>query len=364
MKIALFLASLALLIGCKAKSNCTDVQNLLDPSNEIRLEAKQMNVAGIAFPQYFEIIGNHCVIIDTKADEFLKLVNMKSNEFLKSFGRKGQGPGEFVYAASILPDRGDKGCFWIYDSQLRRLSKFSIQSLLHDQCLPEKIVKLQPANGGYINQMKIIPGGQLLGVGLFSKGRIAVYAQNGEFIKTIGRLPVEPEKEGQAVNYSHAFMGSMAYRDNSREIFVATRLGTIIEKYDMTGIMKATYIGPEAFFPEFDRVQTGEGVTITYNEKTRNGYLDICYSKKWDKLFLLYSGKYKFDKEGKIQDAGGDIVYIMDSCGAIENKLKLNREIYQLRISDDGRVMYGSSDAGLIQFEMQGGHEGWDLKNH
>lgn len=356
-KLTLFL-TMVFLLGCSQKRNYDNFQKISRPSVRMRLNAKKIEVTGMNIPFTFEIVGDYCIVIDIKSDEFVKLIDLKTSRILKSFGRKGQGPDEFIAASSILPDIQNKNCFWIYDPQLKRLSKFAIRSLLKGQSSPEEIIKLQMSNGGYINQLILTSDSQLLGIGYFLEGRIAIHDMDGRFIKNIGRIPVEPKNKSLIMNYSHAYSGSMAVRDVSKEIFVAIKLGSIIEKYDMNGELMATYVGPETFYPEYKIVQTGMGSTITYNEKTRVGYIDICYSKKRDRLFLLYSGRYKFDKKRKLRTNGGDIVFVMDGNGRIEAEIELANNIYQLRVSDDGNTLFGTFADGIHMFELSDQHGG------
>jgi hypothetical protein len=358
MKKLALLVSLVFLIGCSEKSNYENYQKISSPPRKIRLKAKKIEMAGINIPYTFEILGKYCIVFDIKSDEFVKIVDLESNRLLRSFGRKGQGPDEFIAVSSILPDIKNKDCFWIYDAQLKRLSKFDIRSLIKGHSNPEEIIKLQMNNSGYINQLLLTPSSQLLGIGFFLKGRIAIYAMDGRFIKNIGRIPVEPNNESFAMNYSHAFSGNIAVRDESKEVFIAIKLGSIIEKYNMNGDLIATYVGPETFYPEYNIVQTGMGPTMTYNEKTRVGYIDICYNKKRDRIFLLYSGRYKFDKARNLRTNGGDIIYVMDANGKFEAEYELTNNIYQLRVSDDGNVLFGTFETGLYKFELNDQHGG------
>ncbi|MFW6130698.1 MAG: BF3164 family lipoprotein, partial [Atribacterota bacterium] len=89
--------------------------------------------------------------------------------------------------------------------------------------------------------------------------------------------------------------------------------------------------------------------TMTYNKKTRFGYLDICYCKNLDRLFLLYSGKYQYNKENK-EPNSSNIIYVLDNNGIIIEQIELDKEVYQMTISDDGSTIFGVTESEILKF--------------
>ena len=138
----------------------------------------------------------------------------------------------------------------------------------------------------------------------------------------------------------------------SETIFIATLYGDLVEQYDIEGNLLTTFFGPDSFFPEYEIVPAGNGYSMTYNEKTRFGYLDICYNEKLDRLFLLYSGKYQYNKKNQKANYS-NIIYVLDPKGTIIEQIELDEEIYEMAISDDGSTLYGLTGTEIIYFEYE-----------
>ena len=344
---------LTIYTGCSdkfGKYNYINYKKLKRPNNTVKLRSTVVNKFEIYRPSRLEIIGNYLLLADTKADKMIKIIDLKSYELLKSFGSKGQGPDEFIGVSQIIPDQKDNNTFWIYDVSTRNLKKFNISTVLNNDSYLEEIIRISSENSGIPTQLIFAPDNKILGVGLFFKGRISIYDMSGGYIRSIGKIPVILENERFASQHSHGFIGNFIFKDRSREIFIATRLGSIIEKYNIYGNLISTFYGPDLFFPEYKIVPAGEYYTMTYNNKSRFGYLDICYNKKLDRLFLLYSGEYQYNKENNRPNFS-NIIYILDNKETIVEQIELDKEIFQMNISDDGSTIFGLSETEILKFE-------------
>jgi hypothetical protein len=351
-KLIIFLIiSLIIFTGCSDKSgkyNYINYKELKRPNNTVKkLHSTVVNKYDVYTPGALAIINNYLLFIDYKADELIKINDLKSYKLLKSFGRLGQGPSEFIGASEIIPSPKDKNIFWIYDFSTQNLKKFNINKVLNNEFNPEEIIQIKGGNG-IATQLIITPDNEILGIGLFFKGRISIYNMSGDFIRSVGKIPVILKNERFASQNSHGFTGRFILKNESKEIFIATKHGAIVEKYNIgNGKLISTFYGPDSFFPEYEIVQVGEHYTMTYNKKTRFGYLDICYNKKLDRLFLLYSGEYQQNKGANFSN----IVYVLNNKGTIIEEIELDNEIIQMAISDDGSTIFGVSRNEILKFE-------------
>jgi len=353
MSILFLIISLIIFTGCSdkfEKYNYINYKKLKRPNNKVKLHSTVVNKYIIYRPSSIAIINNYLLLIDVKADEMIKINDLKSYKLLKSFGRLGQGPSEFIGASQIIPDQKDKNMFWIYDITARKLKKFIINKILNDNSDPVKIIRIKGEKG---NPFRIVvtKDNKILGTGNFFKGRISIFNMSGDFIRSVGKIPVIFKNERFASQHSHGFTGKFIFKNESKEIFIATRHGAIVEKYNIgNGKLISTYYGPDSFFPEYKIEPAGQYYTMTYNKKTRFGYIDICYNKKLDRLFLLYSGKYQYNKENKKANFS-NIIYALDNKGTIIEQIELDREIFQMTISDDGSTFFGLSETEILKFE-------------
>lgn len=259
-------------------------KKLKRPDYTVKLHSTVVNKFDID-PSTLEIINNCLILAESRSDEIIKIIDLRSNELLKSFGGKGQGPDEFIGARQIISDPKENNIFWIYDISTRNLKKFNIHNVLNNDSYPEKVIRLPSEKSGIPSQLIFTPDNKILAVGLFFKGRISIYDMSGVYIRSIGKIPVTLKNERFAAQHSHGFIGKFIFKEKSKEIFLATRLGSIVEKYSIDGNLISTFHGPDSFFPEYEIVPAGEYYTMTYNNKSRFGYLDICYKRNWIEYF-------------------------------------------------------------------------------
>ncbi|HEK86396.1 MAG: BF3164 family lipoprotein [Candidatus Saccharicenans sp.] len=330
-------------IGCSSKSanyNYINYKKLKKPDRTRKLYSIEFVKFEDYSPRRIGLINNYLVLGDYKADKIVRIVDLKSAKLLKSFGRRGQGPDEFISFSQIIQDPQDQNSFWIFDLSTGNFKKFNIIKILNCNYYPEKIIKIVEETGIPF-RLTLSPDGKILALGAFFKGRVAIYDTNGNFIRIIGKIPVKEEKF--ASQHSQGFQGEIVYRDKSNEIYVATLYGSIVEKYNPNGDLISTLYGPESFFPQYDVVPAGQYYTMAPNKKTRFGYFDICYNNKIDRLFLLYSGRNFFEKENL-----GNIIYVLDENDEILEQIELDKNIFEMEITEDGSTIFGLTENGVV----------------
>jgi hypothetical protein len=345
--------SLLMILGCSGKYNkytYTNYKELKKPEQERELSSTiVLNEDAVNRAGDFAVIKNYLILVDYKADKFIKIFSIRSHKVVQSFGLHGQGPSEFVQPSEIIPSSKDKNMFWIYDLSTKQLKKYNLNRILDNEFKPDSIIRLKGENGFNIHFV-ITPDDKILATGFYADGRFNIFNLDGDLIRTIGKIPVKVKNNQFATSHSHGFTGNFIYKTKTKEIFIATRLGSIVEKYDMQGNLISTFYGPDTFFPEYDIVPTVNNYyTMTYNRKTRFGFLDISYCDKTDRLFLLYSGKYF---EGGKATFGGGIIYVLNNRGIITEQLNLDKTLYEIKISDDGSTLFGLTTKNeIVAFE-------------
>jgi len=173
--ILFLIISLIIFTGCSDKFdkyNYINYKKLKRPDKKIKLHSTVViNEHDINRIGNLAIINNYLLLIDYKADKLIKIFDLKSYKLLKSFGRLGQGPGEFIGASDIIPSQKDKNIFWIYDISTQKLKKYNINKVLNNNSNPEKIISFK-AGVGIPKQLIVTPDNKILGSGFFFKGRI------------------------------------------------------------------------------------------------------------------------------------------------------------------------------------------------
>ncbi len=358
--ILIIFSFLFILFNCSdrlIKYNYINYKKLVKPACITKLKSIEFNKdkLNLYAPVNLAIVGGYLILLDSKSEEMLKIIELDTNKLLKSFGHKGQGPEEFISISQIIPDRKEKNSFWIYDIFTRNLKKFNIRSILNDDFYPEKVIKISSEKNGVPARLAFTADDKMFGVGFFLKHRLSIYDKDGNFIKGIGQLPFTAKDERFKTQHSQGYIGNFIIKEASGQIYIATRYGSIIEKYDMDGNLISTLYGPELFYPEYDIVPAGQSYTITYNKKTRFGYIDIQYNERKNKLFLLYSGKYKFSKKNKEKTKAnfGKTIFVLDDNDTVLEQLELDKEIFRMIVSEDGPLIYGLTGTGLLIFSIK-----------
>ncbi len=114
-----------ILSGCSgkfSKYNYTNYIKLKEPPKVSKLHPTPL-MKGVNFLVDLEVMGKYLVFVDMKAENAVKIFDINSHKVLASFGKKGQGPGEFVGSPSITRDPQNENNLWLYDLSARSLKK-------------------------------------------------------------------------------------------------------------------------------------------------------------------------------------------------------------------------------------------------
>lgn len=337
-----------------SKYNYINYKKLNSPDKFLRIKSERFNRFEINLASVLGILDHYIILIDSKADNIIKIVDLKTGELLKSFGTRGQGPSEFIGPSQIIQDPNEKDTFWVFDVSTRSLKKFFVDKILKNNLYPEAITNISSEKSGPPARVFITPNNEIVATGFFFNDRISIYDLRGNYVRGIGNIPLKLKNYRFAPQHSHGFDGYIVYCHNTDEYFISLILGSVIERYDKNGILICTYIGPEPFFPAYDIVSTGEYYTTTFNKKTRFGYIDIEYNQKVNKMFLLYSGKYHYMADD-IPPEFGNIIYVLDiNQEIIDERLELDVSIHDMSISRDGSEIFGLTEKEIIRFKYKG----------
>ncbi len=348
------IAVLISLIACSSisKYNYSNYKKISEPPKKTKLLSQVMvRKSDINLLMDFEVMGDYAIVVDKKSDKMIKIFSIKTHRLKTSFGRKGQGPAEFIQPIIVTLDPENKWKFWIYDLSLKELKKFDLRKILRGNFYPERTVEFKKGTPVYL---AITAEGKILATGIFRKGRIWMYDIEGNVEKIIGKIPVKFKNKLLAPQHSQGFLGKLVYEPDKKEIFVVTEFGSIIERYNAeTGELIIAYIGPGNFFPEYDITRAGPYYVLVYNKKTRIGYIDIKLNRKLKKIILLYSGKRFFDNKGRPVNESSNKILIMDSNGKIEEEYLLDKEIGHISLSEKEFRIYGATTEEIFRFERQ-----------
>ena len=347
-----FLVLILLFIACSKNNDKFTYDKIIKikDSSEI-IKVKTINFINIESITEFEFFDKYLVLIDKYSDFMIKVYSLKTNKIVAEFGRKGQGPSEFISPSDIVKDNLNGDCFYIYDISTNLIKKFCFSKIIKNDFNPDRITLFKNST---IFEIKKIKNG-FMGTGIIGKSRLAIFNESGEVIKKIGELPIREEKEVLISSHSHAFRSSFVILRKKNKVFMALRFASILEEYDLGKQSLTNVYGcPEIFFPNYDIVPVMQYYTMSRNKDTRFGFLDIDYNDENECLYLLYSGEKTFDNKGRAtQGYRSNMIYVMNLKGEIIKKIKLDKDIITIKFDNSLSYIYGAASNGIVKIEYK-----------
>lgn len=283
-------------------------------------------------PSDLAVNGERLLVLDMIGTAPLHLIDLRSGERLASFGRSGEGPGEFRSVRNAQPAR--PGVFWVYDIELKRLTRVDTDRVLADSAsLGEGSILFRD---GVLPMSPTVVGREIVSPGIFPRGRLGVFDSLGTLRKTMAELPPVSGAEPPHGVLQHAWTGTLVAHPEGTLMALAARHADRIDLYRADGSLAASARGEERFDPVF-QVQTRNGTPyMATGEDLRFGYIDLWPTA--DRIFALYSGRTRRDFPGKA--SYGDEVHVFDWRGRLLRAFKLESETLAIATDPDGGTLY------------------------
>jgi len=305
-------------------------------------EFKQLSNISYYMPPKMKIINdNYLVLLTNKNNSIIQIIDIDNGKLLKSFGKKGQGPGEFVGASMTLftPSAPDK--FWIFDVTLRRLTQYNINTVLDLNIFePDTIVNISsdagcPFTFCCLNCDNFVASGAL-------KSRLCFYNSKGDTIKTNGYIPGKRDKNTPSFVHFQAYQGALNTNYHAKKIAISNLAGDLLEVYDFKGNILKTIHGPDLFVPEYKRSSNTAGIT-----NKESGYFDLCSSANY--IYCNYSGEISEDITDWTVSLGKNIL-IFDWEGKPIKRVKTDIRLGYIDVSDERNTIYAICYDGVEFF--------------
>lgn len=123
-----------------------------------------------------------------------------------------------------------------------------------------------------------------------------------------------------------------AYDSQRNVLCIATRLSSMADFCDRNGTKIMQFNGPEIFYPEYDIVPVNGTSyhSMTYNKKSRFGFVDVVFHEGSDCWFFLYSGQVR--KPRALAQYGRELI-CADSKGALRGRYRLNPPLLYIALA-------------------------------
>ncbi|HYW06969.1 MAG TPA: BF3164 family lipoprotein [Longimicrobium sp.] len=287
--------------------------------------------AELGCPSAIAVVGPNVVVLDDASDSVVHVVRAADGALLRSFGRRGEGPGEYRSAWSLATTPGGGRGVWIYDMALQR---FTAVRDVEDPSGPIHSISLR--TDGPATTPLWLTDSMIVTPGFFSGGRLARLEPGGMVRGYVGALPPGGAEIPPSVR-QHAYTGSLAKSEARSLLALATRHADQIEIYRPDGTLVRRARGPFGFEPRFTVSTRGGKPAMTTDDGLRFGYIDVTATDEW--IFALFSGR---TREGSGGDAAfGRYVHVFDWDGTLREVLRLDADLLTLAVARDGRTLYG-----------------------
>lgn len=280
------------------------------------------------------LAGDRIVGIDAMLDPSLHVFDRESLRRLASYGRSGDGPGEFkdpeqiVTGAATSPDE-----VWILDGFHQRLTRLSLAGMEAGAEVEPETLPMEGPNAGSLVRA---PEGLWFAAGWIADGRVARYHADRSPDRTILGFP--PDAEAPGMTLAQAYESRIVVDPAGGRLAAATLLGGVLEIFGYDGAPLARAAVPDPFHPSWIQgTSRGGKAVMSAGEETRYGFTDLAATRRY--LYGLFSGE-RVLREGSPWATHEVQVYTWD--GAHVTSLELDRRAQSIIVDASDTWLYAT----------------------
>lgn len=302
-------------------------------SASLRAEVLIDSAANHDFPTLIAVCGDLLIVGGGRSDTAFLVHDRATGRRLSAFGREGSGPLEFRQPSSLQAQHtcnGNEGEVAIFDPANGRLSVVRVRG-------NQRPSLLRAAVGELAGQSAVMVGydGHLYGFGAFAEARISEFDPDGKRRRAFGENPLVEDGVPPSVA-NQALQPSVAVTAGGRVAFVGARYAGRIDVYSLSDGRRTEARVPRPFAPRIDVAHNGAMLVFRTNQDTRFGYIAVAASR--DLVFALFSGRTRSTAPGRANY--GNEVHVFDTAGRLKQRLRLDRDVFDLAPTPDGRTLF------------------------
>jgi len=291
-----------------------------------------------SFGEPFELLylDGYVLVSDYPAGgSAIHVLTADSLRLVASFGRKGDGPGEFRAHPGLFAARG-AGAFWAYDAGQARLTFYRLEDVRNGEFKGARHVPLVLERIMY--ELAFLDRDRAVGLGLFASGRFALIDVAMATVRYAGDLP--PSRHDAPPNVvQNAYYGRLAAHPDGSRFVLATAYGGIIEIYGADGSIVHRVNTPSPFEPDY-LVDTDEGFPrLIRGAWNRGGYVDVDGTENF--IIALFSGRAEAHFRGSYRQA--EYLHVFDWEGNLVRVFRLDCLVQRIAVSPDGTMLFATA---------------------
>jgi len=368
MKQRLFLFCLLFFIcSCGNKTTVTTVLDLFDETTN--LSYKTLNIQDksdiLLSPEGIEIKDNLMITLDGRSIKFFSLIDTKTNVLVKSWGDKGQGPGEIVGLLDFYRNYNNTGIN-AWDPILRRLNFYSFENILeNDNPLPidllSDVKSIKEVNNfeGFFPNVLQLNETLFLGTGNNLQKRFTLIDAKNQIKVSVGGYPEADKGEDVIpVLRNQAYNGMVRYNPEQNKVVYLSYESEMLEIFQVKDTCLDLVHGNYTTVPKYTFVSDERGPRVEI-EKFTNGkgcFITMAVSdKKIFALYQQYSGTESDSDITAFTSKAADYVLVFDWDGKPVQKCKLDCFVSEIQYDEKSNRLYAvksKPDPELVYFEM------------
>ncbi|MDR1340080.1 MAG: TolB-like 6-bladed beta-propeller domain-containing protein [Prevotellaceae bacterium] len=280
-------------------------------------------------------IDSIALVINFNRDYYITSYNLNNFREIGNYVPFGSGPGEMLDLRDYF-FKDDK--IWTFSMNQQKIQIYSLSQFLRaDQTIPEKIINFNEKQN--CNVLSLTSGHIITATSGHKKTHLALYSENGTFIRHFGEVPDYGEKL-TLVEQEMAFICQLS--NIPPDNFLISYLGTdLLELYDNIGVLKNTIHGPDHFFPDMKQTSIPEGYISNIGKKARYGYYSPVFIE--NEIWILYSGEnmFSYEKSNPQKPLLMNKILVFSKDLIPKRVINLDIPIYSLTIDPANNVFYG-----------------------
>ena len=317
MKILIYLGLVIMLLSCSNSNIKKEIDSDLTPVDSL--------CSVIGLPTAMKLFDGKLFLVDMfNRDSLISIFDVETNKKILSFGKKGDGPEEFLHISNIDFKRNDRNQLelLVYDSIRKKCFSYNYKELLNGGSV--KGVCLNVDNSvPYLYELYKIENGYV------ATGKIETnkYVHLSDSLKIIGCFgDYRPKANRAAPNVLHrqANYGKTELSSDKKKLVEIIYNASVLSLYDIekNGITKRW----EYLLKELD-YNIVEGSVVN---KSVVGYISAHVGEKY--IYALYSGEP--ENLDEIATYGHEI-HVFNYDGKLVDKIKLERSAFLLSVDED-----------------------------
>lgn len=354
--LGFLVAGAAAMAGCepgepldRSASGAGDASDYLDhEDSSLPVIETQVLYSGdsIALPTEVALLDSGTLVVLDPYLPGIHAMAKETGEILRSYGREGRGPGEFMFPSGFTALR-DEHALLVGDRGAGRILKLSTDSLVAggDPYLGEVGLTVP------FSQLLRASTGQLIASDLSGLTRFLILSPEGRLANRVGLAPGDHSSLPTEVA-GRAFVQTLAVRPDTPLVASGAVRGGALAIYEVSGTFVDSVAVPTPFKPEVEVASTPDGRPVMQlGAQARYGY--VALDATCELIIALFSGRklLEYSREA----AAGSEIHVFDWDGQLVAAYRLDRGLRSLTLDVTTGDLYGAhwgTRPAIVRFQL------------